>query len=295
MLVGFRGIDRFRGTENLSHKSEIIFVYYNGIWQREILVQLEVEHFAGWSFIEIEVFHLVSMSFAERRLARQHSRESFSSYWNLFSVHLVGVKERDAFSWSFMSRCLSKHTFRLEIDIDHWRDTSCQCIDKRLSELKSNTALQDGVSLRSGVQVDHLKSENIIERLIGTVLHIDYSPIDQVKQMKPETEKSIKIAIRIRFDSIHSIFDSIRFGLLFQIHNSVRLDSIRLIHKRISYFLFSVVVIMCACKNGCRFLPRAHSFLVLEFISHRIIIVPMKVSTTKKRINTQILAEIPFV
>ena len=40
-----------------------------------------------------------------------------------------------------------------------------------------------------------------------------------------ETEKSIKIAIRIRFDSIHSIFDSIRFGLLFEIHNSVRLDS----------------------------------------------------------------------
>ena len=42
---------------------------------------------------------------------------------------------------------------------------------------------------------------------------------------QPETEKSIKIAIRIRFDSIHSIFDSIRFGLLFEIHNSVRLDS----------------------------------------------------------------------
>ena len=40
-----------------------------------------------------------------------------------------------------------------------------------------------------------------------------------------ETEKSIKIAIRIRFGSIHSIFDSIRFGLLFEIHNSVRLDS----------------------------------------------------------------------
>ena len=111
----------------------------------------------------------------------------------------------------------------------------------------------------------------------------------------------------IRFDSIYSIFDSIRFGLLFEIHNSVRLDptdsifgsirfdSIRLIHNRISYFLFSVVLIMCACKNGCLFLPRAHSFLVLEFISHRIIIVPMKISTTKKRINTQILAEIPFV
>ena len=117
-----------------------------------------------------------------------------------------------------------------------------------------------------------------------------------------ETEKSIEIAIRIRFDSIHSIFDSIRFGLLFEIHNSVRLDStdsifdsIRLIHNRISYFLFSVVLIMCACKNGCLFLPRAHSFLVLEFISHRIIIVPMKISTTKKRLNTQILAETPFV
>ena len=103
-------------------------------------------------------------------------------------------------------------------------------------------------------------------------------------------------------DSIHSIFDSIRFGLLFKIHNSVRLDStdsifdsIRLIHNRISYFLFSVVLIMCACKNCCLFLPRAHSFLVLEFISHRIIIVPMKISTTKKRINTQILAEISFV
>ena len=124
---------------------------------------------------------------------------------------------------------------------------------------------------------------------------------------QPETEKSIKIAIRIRFDSIHSIFDSIRFGLLFEIHNSVRLDStdtifdsirfdsIRLIHNRISYFLLCVVLIMCACKNGCLFLPRAHSFLVFEFISHRIIIVPMKISTTKKRINTQILAEIPFV
>ena len=119
----------------------------------------------------------------------------------------------------------------------------------------------------------------------------------EMRVFKPETEKSIKIAIRIRFDSIHSVFDSIRFGLLFEIHNSVRLtlysirfDSIRLIHNRISYFLFSVVFIMCACKNGCLFLPRAHSFRVLEFISHRIIIVPMKISTTKKKINTQILA-----
>ena len=80
-------------------------------------------------------------------------------------------------------------------------------------------------------------------------------------------------------DSIR--FDSIRFDSL-----HIRLDSIRLIHKRISYFLFSVVLIMCACKNGCLFLPRADCFLVLELISHRIIIVPMKISTTKKRINT---------
>ena len=108
-----------------------------------------------------------------------------------------------------------------------------------------------------------------------------------------ETENSIKIAIRIRFDWIHSIFDSIRFGLLFEIHNSVRLDStdsifgsIRFIHNRISYFFFSVVLIMCACKNGYLFLHRAHCFLVLEFISHRIITAQMKISTTKKRINT---------
>ena len=124
---------------------------------------------------------------------------------------------------------------------------------------------------------------------------------------RPETEKSIKIAIRIRFDSIHSIFDSIRFDSAYFLKSiirfdsirltlySIRFDSIRLIHNRISYFLFSVVLIMCACKNGYLFLPRAHSFLVLEFISHRIIVVPMKISTTKKRINTQILAEIPFV
>ena len=103
--------------------------------------------------------------------------------------------------------------------------------------------------------------------------------LNDFRRFRPETEKSIKIAIRIRFDSI-------RLGLLFEFHNSVRLDSIRLIHNRISYFLFSVVLIMCACKNGSLFLPRAHSFLVLEFISHRIIIGPMKISTTKKRINT---------
>ena len=127
-----------------------------------------------------------------------------------------------------------------------------------------------------------------------------------------ETEKSIKIAIRIAFDSIHSAFDSTRFNSAYFLKSiiwfdwirltlylvrfdSIRFDSIRLIHNRISYFLFSVVLIMCACKNGCLFLPRAHSFLVLESIPHRIIIVPMKISTTKKRINTQILAEIPFV
>ena len=106
----------------------------------------------------------------------------------------------------------------------------------------------------------------------------------------------------IRFDSLHIGLDSayflksiIRFDSVRLTLYSVRFDSIRLIHNRISYFLFSVVLIMCACKNGCLFIPRAHSFLVLEFISHRIIIVPMKISTTKKRINTQILAEIPFM
>ena len=98
-----------------------------------------------------------------------------------------------------------------------------------------------------------------------------------------------------RFDSAYFLKSIIRFDSIQLTLYSVRFDSIRLIHNRISYFLFSVVLIMCACKNGCLFLPRAHSFLVLEFISHRIIIVPMKISTTKKRINTQILAETPFV
>ena len=98
-----------------------------------------------------------------------------------------------------------------------------------------------------------------------------------------------------RFDSAYFLKSIIRFDSIRLTLYSVRFDSIRRIHNRISYFLLSVVLIMCACKNGCLFLPRAHSSLVLEFISHRIIIVPMKISTTKKRINTQILSEIPFV
>ena len=146
----------------------------------------------------------------------------------------------------------------------------------------------------SKTQLDH--SCNFPEALHNSQLAWHVEVVLKVSvplSCKSETENSIKIAIRIRFDSIHSISDSIRFGLLFEIHNSVRLGStdsifgsIRLIHNRISYFLFSVVLIMCACKNGCLFLLGAHCFLVLEFISHRIIIVQMKISTTKKRINT---------
>ncbi len=41
----------------------------------------------------------------------------------------------------------------------------------------------------------------------------------------PEAETNRKISIRIRSDSIHSIFDSIRFDLLFEIPNSIRFDS----------------------------------------------------------------------
>ena len=61
---------------------------------------------------------------------------------------------------------------------------------------------------------------------------------------RTEAETNRKISIRIRFDSIHSTFDSIRFDLLFKIPNSIRFDStdpilgsirfdsIRLIHNR---------------------------------------------------------------
>ena len=41
----------------------------------------------------------------------------------------------------------------------------------------------------------------------------------------PEAETNRKTSIRIRFDSIHSTFDSIRFDLLFKIPNSIRFDS----------------------------------------------------------------------
>ena len=124
--------------------------------------------------------------------------------------------------------------------------------------------------------------KNVSSEMIGIVVRLFLQVVHTRDRKKYKNRNSDSI----RFDSAYFLKSIIRFDSIRLTLYSIRFDSIRLIHNTISYFLFSVVLIMCACKNGCLYLPRAHSSLVLEFISHRIIIVPMKISTTKKRINT---------
>jgi hypothetical protein len=81
---------------------------------------------------------------------------------------------------------------------------------------------------------------------------------------EPETETNRKISIRIRFDSIQPIFDSIRFDPLFEIPNSIQFDSTGAIFDSIRFdsyimknrvFSFSVVLIVRVCKNDFVCLP----------------------------------------
>jgi hypothetical protein len=53
----------------------------------------------------------------------------------------------------------------------------------------------------------------------------EYNRAKEEERSISEAETNRKISIRIRFDSIHSIFDSIRFDLLLKIPNSIRFDS----------------------------------------------------------------------